>query len=114
MVDARTKDGGSRKFFGTKIEAQTYARQCRTKKSILARRLSPTGSSLDTAGAFIGQLILLLNICEFMKSPSPLTKQWNSSSTRKAAGHSDRYYRDLRLRLGRFASAPTSDPATQE
>ena len=33
MVDARTKDGGSRKFFGTKVEAQTYAQQCRIQKN---------------------------------------------------------------------------------
>src|SRR4029077_9559281 len=33
MVDARTKNGRSRKFFGTKIEAQTYAQQCRTQKT---------------------------------------------------------------------------------
>ena len=33
MVDARTKDGGSRKFFGTKVEAQTYAQQCRTQRT---------------------------------------------------------------------------------
>ena len=35
MVDARTKDGGSRKFFGTKVEAQTYAQQGRIQKNNL-------------------------------------------------------------------------------
>ena len=32
MVDSRTKDGGSRRFFGTKTEAQTFAQQCRVAR----------------------------------------------------------------------------------
>jgi len=50
------------------------------KKSILARPLSLTGSSLDTAEAFIGQLILLLLVCERRRNPLVSVMQLNSSS----------------------------------
>src|SRR5688572_24414409 len=32
-VDARTRTGGSRRFFTTKGEAETFAAQCRTKRN---------------------------------------------------------------------------------
>jgi len=104
MVDARTKDGGSRKFFGTKVEAQTYAQQCRTQKinsgtaSFANRELARYGWSIHRAIDFA---LAHLRAQEKSVGVSDAIEQLINS--RKAAGRSDRYCRDLRLRLSRFA-----------
>ncbi len=104
MVDARTKDGGSRKFFGTKTEAQTYAQQCRTQRtndgtaSFGNRHLARYGWSIQRAIDFA---LAHLRTQEESVAVSDAIEQLINS--RKAAGRSDRYCRDLRLRLGRFA-----------
>src|SRR5262245_23259332 len=105
MVDARTKDGGSRNFFGTKGEAQTYAQQCRTQKansgadSFANRELARYGWSIHRAIDFA-----LNHLRAQEKSIAVYDAIKQLIDSRKAAGGSDRYCRDLRLRLGRFAN----------
>ncbi len=104
MVDARTKDGGSRKFFGTKIEAQTYAQQCRIQKnnsggaSFANRELARYGWSIHRAIDFALDYLRAQE-----KSITVAEAMEQLIDSRKAAGRSDRYCRDLRLRLSRFA-----------
>jgi integrase len=104
MVDARTKDGGSRKFFGTKVEAQTYAQQCRIQKnnsgtaSFANQELARYGWSIHRAVDFA-----LAHLRAQEKSIAVTEAMEQLIVSRKAAGRSDRYCRDLRLRLSRFA-----------
>jgi len=103
-VDARTKDGGSRKFFSTKVEAQTYAQQCRTQKtnagtaSFGNRDLARYGWSIQRAIDFA-----IAHLRAQEKSIDVSDAMEELIASRKATGRSDRYCRDLRLRLGRFA-----------
>jgi integrase len=104
MVDARTKDGGSRKFFGTKVEAQTYAQQCRIQKnnsgsaSFANQELAGYGWSIHRAIDFA-----LDHLRAQEKSITVTEAMEQLIDSRKAAGRSGRYCRDLRLRLSRFA-----------
>lgn len=105
MVDSRTKNGGSRKFFPTKIEAQTYAQQCRAQKanagtaSFGNRDLARYGWSIQRAIDFAVAHLLAQE-----KSIGVSDAMDELIASRKAAGRSDRYCRDLRLRLSRFAA----------
>ena len=104
MVDARTKNGGSRKFFGTKIEAQTYTQQCRTQKTN-AGTASFGNSELARYGWSIQRAIdfAIAHLRAQEKSIGVSDAMDELIASRKAAGRSDRYCRDLRLRLSRFA-----------
>jgi len=103
MVDSRTKDGGSRRFFGTKIEAQTFAQQCR-----VARENSGTSifgnADLARYGKTVGDAIAfyLAYLRQQEKSVSVSAAVAELIEMKRAAKKSARYCKDLGLRLGRF------------
>ena len=103
MVDARTKDGGSRRFFNTKIEAQTFAQQCRVIRdnsgaSVFGNEeLAHYGKTVHDAIAFY-----LAHLRQQAKSVSVETASAEIIELKRAAHKSERYVNDLRLRLGRF------------
>lgn len=106
QVDARTKDGGERRFFPTKPEAEGW------RQTQLIRRQNEGGSAFDDSrlakyGWSIAQAIRF--------ALDHLEKQATSVSipdaiaalveVKKAAKRSDRYCDDLKSRLGRLAAA---------
>jgi integrase len=103
-VDARTKDGGSRKFFATKTEAETFAQQCRIQRknsgttSFGNNELAEYGWSVHKAIDFA-----LAHLRAQKKSVGVAVAVDQLINSRKAAKRSARYCNDLRLRLGRFA-----------
>ncbi len=104
-VDARTKDGGSRRFFPTRGEAETFAQQCRIHKTNngtsafgnaeLARYGWTINRAVDFALAHLrGQecsVGIEAAVAELVAS-------------RRAAGRNEEYCRGMMLRLGRFGS----------
>jgi integrase len=102
-VDARTKEGGSRRFFTTKTEAQTFAQQCRIHRdehgtaafgnAELAQYGKTVRDAIDFYLAHLRQQERSIPIAEALAELVAM---------RKAAGKSQRYCRDLELRLGRF------------
>ena len=102
-VDARTKTGGSRRFFMTKLEAETFASQCRIQR--VNEGISAFGNAeLDRYGKTIQDAVQFY--------VAYLRQQENSVSVaigvsefiklKEAAHKSVRYVKDLGLRLGRF------------
>jgi integrase len=107
LVDSRTKGGGkegSRKFFETKREAETFAAQCRIK-----RGNEGTGAfgnaDLAKYGKTVQQAIdFYLDHLRAMEKSVTVEKAMEELiNARKAAGRSERYRRDLKNRLTRFA-----------
>lgn len=104
MVDARTKDGGSRKFFKIKAGAETFAQQCRVTRgnggtaAFGNAELAKYGKSVQQAIDFY-----LDHLRRQERSVSVLDAMEQLIRSRKSAGRSERYCRDLRLRLSRFA-----------
>lgn len=102
-VDSRTKEGGSRRFFTTKIEAQTFAQQCRIHRgehgtaafgnAELAQHGKTVRDAIDFYLAHLRQQERSIPVAEAVVELVAI---------RKAAGKSQRYCRDLELRLGRF------------
>ena len=117
LVDSRTKGGGkegSRKFFETKREAETFAAQCRIKRTNQGtaafgnEELARFGKSVQWAIDFA-----LDHLRAVQKSVSVADAMEELIGARKAAGRSARYCRDLRLRLSRFQSGfPSATIAT--
>jgi integrase len=105
-VDARTKEGGSRKFFKTKGEADTFAAQCRIMRGnqgIAAfgnAELAKFGKSVQWAIDFA-----LAHLRAMEKSIGVEAAMNELIAARKGAGRGERYCNDLRLRLTRFAAA---------
>jgi len=113
-VDARTKQGGSRKFFKTKGEAETYAAQCRITRTnqgtaaFANPELASFGKSVQWAIEFA-----LEHLRAVKRSVSVSDAMEELISAREATGRSARYCRDLRLRLSRFQAAfPSATIAT--
>jgi len=103
QVDARTKTGGSRKFFRTRSEAETFATQCRTTRG--NEGISAFGNvELAKYGKTVQHAIefYLAHLRAMEKSVSVADSMEELISARKSAGRSERYCRDLRLRLSRF------------
>src|SRR5207248_1340123 len=102
-VDARTKNGGSRKFFPTLGEAEAFAQQCRTQ-----RENSGTTSFGNAELAEFGKTVQ--NAIEFYvahlraqkKSISVEEATTRLVSSRRSAGRNERYCNELALRLARF------------
>ena len=114
LVDARTKEGGSRRFFPSRQLAETFAAQCRAQKQISGSsafanaELSAFGWTIQRAIDFA-----LGHLRAQAKSIGVLAAMELLIAGRKSAGRSERYCRDLRLRLSRFATAfPTATVAT--
>lgn len=104
MVDARTKDGGSRRFFATKIDAQTFAQQCRVTRENSG--VSAFGNAeLDRFGKTVHDAITfyLAHLRQQEKSVHVSAAISELIKLKRAARKSERYLNDLRLRLGRFA-----------
>lgn len=113
-VDARTKQGGSRKFFKTKIEAETFATQCRTTRGNEGTsafgnvELAKYGKSVQQAIDFY-----LEHLRAVEKSVSVSAAMEELISSKKSSGRSEQYCRDLRHRLSRFQKGfPAATVAT--
>ena len=102
-VDARTKTGGSRRFFVTKAEAETFAMQCRIQRGNEGTAafgnadLEHYGKTIQDAVQFYvahlrqqeNSVSVTIGVAEFIR-------------LKEAAHKSVRYVKDLGLRLGRF------------
>ena len=103
QVDARTKTGGERKAFGTRQEAETFADQCRTRRTnegVAAfgnEELARYGKSVQDAISFY------LEHLRTQEQTIPLdTAIAELVESRRAGGKSSEYCYGLKLRLGRF------------
>jgi len=103
LVDARTKEGGSRKFFAKKGYAETYAQQCRVQREghgtggFGNAELAEFGKTVHDATAFY------LAHLRQQKQSVPLGEAITELvELRRRSGKSPRYCHDLELRLGRF------------
>lgn len=103
QVDARTKDGGERKTFGTQREAETFAEQCRIRRgnegvgAMADVELASYGWTVRRAIAFA-----LEHLRRQERSIDTHAAIAELIAMREGAGKSARYCQDLRLRLGRF------------
>ncbi len=103
-VDARTKHGGTRKFFPTRTEAETFAQQCRAQKQSSGTsafgnaELAKFGKTVQHAIEFY--LEHLRAQADSISVEQAITELL---SARKAAGRDEQYCRDMGLRLNRFA-----------
>lgn len=103
MVDARTKDGGSRKFFETLAEAETYQQQCRIQRENSGTsafgnvELAKYGKTIHDAVAFY-----LKHLAAQEKTMAVRAAVDELIDIKNKAGMAARYCADLRSRLGRF------------
>ena len=118
LVDTRTKDGGERKSFATKTDAETYALQQRIKRSnegAMAFAMDPT-DRIDAEGALalvkpLGKT--LREAAEFFVKHQQVVKETRTVKklveelikNKTLDGVSPRYIKDLRTRLTIFAKA---------
>jgi integrase len=106
LVDARTKNGGRRKHFSSRDEADRYASQCRLQREEYGTRvvrnveLEAYGWTVQDAIAFALQY--LKKQSESILIPKAIDEMVN---LRESCGRSKRYQQDLRARLGRFEAA---------
>ncbi len=102
-VDARTKQGGSRKFFKTKTEAETFAAQCRTTRgnqgvSAFGNvELGKYGKTVQWAVEFA-----LEHLRAMERSVGVADAMEALIGARRAAGRTETYCYELRRRLSRF------------
>lgn len=116
-VDARTKGKGaegSRKFFETKREAETFAAQCRIKRTNQGTAafgnadLAKFGWTVQRAIDFA-----LAHLRAMEKSVSVADAVAELVTARKAAGRNEEYYKGLNHRLTKFQEAfPSETVAT--
>jgi len=108
LVDSRTKGGGkegSRKFFETKREAETFAAQCRTERnnqgtSIFGNAdLAKYGWTIQRAVEFA-----LEHLRAVEKSKGVLDAMAELIASKEKKGRSTQYCKDLKNRLTRFAA----------
>ena len=103
QVDARTKTGGSRKFFKTRAAAETYAAQCRITRNNQGTaafgntELAKYGKSIQQAIDFY-----LVHLRAMEKSVSVSDAMEALIGARRSAGRTETYCYDLRRRLSRF------------
>jgi integrase len=113
-VDARTKQGGSRKFFKTKAEAETFAGQCRITRS--NQGVSAFGNvDLAKHGKTVLQAIdfYLAHLHAMEKSVAVADAIKELVAARRAAGRKEEYCWGLNHRLTKFREAfPTATVAT--
>jgi integrase len=104
MVDARTKDGGSRRFFPTKTDAEVFASQCRIRRNNEGTAafgnedLARYGKTVQDAISFY-----LAHLRQQEKSLPLSDAIAELVALKRGAGKSVRYTHDLGLRLGRLA-----------
>ena len=103
LVDARTKAGGSRKFFPKKGHAETYAQQCRVQ-----REGHGTGGFANAEIAEFGKTVhdaisFYLAHLRQQKRSVPLAEAITELvELRRRDGKPPRYCHDVELRLGLF------------
>jgi len=106
LVDARIDGTGERRFFQTKAEAEGFAHQCRIRRrnegqsALVDDELASYGWTIKKAVDFA--LDHLRQASKGTPLPDAIAALVN---TKRAAGKSDRYQRDIAARLGRLASA---------
>lgn len=118
IVDTRTKDGGERKSFATKIKAETYALQQRIKRhneGAMAFSMEPTDRiDAEKALALVKPLgKTLREAAEFFVKHQQVVKESRTLlklvgeliENKTRDGASARYIKDLRTRLTIFAKA---------
>jgi len=104
-VDARTKEGGSRRFFPAKREAEAFAAQCRVVKENSGSsafgnaELARFGKTVQDAINFY-----LAHLKQQERSISVPSAIAELVALKRAGGKSKRYTHDLELRLGRFSA----------
>jgi integrase len=105
MADARTKDGGQRRFFATRVEAETWADQQRV------RRQNEGSAAFDDAelrkhGWTIADAIrFAVKHLRTQKESVPVEQAVRELiETKAASGRSARYCDDLRLRLAKLTA----------
>src|SRR3989442_1172697 len=91
MVDARTKEGGQRKFFKTKTEATTFADICRSKRENEGRAAFEN-SELKSFGKTVQQAIdfYLAHLRAQQKSVTVKDAMEELILARRASGRSER------------------------
>ncbi|MDR3403940.1 MAG: hypothetical protein P4L99_15695 [Chthoniobacter sp.] len=100
-VDGRTKEGGSRRFFDTKAEAETYAQQCRVQKE--NNGISAFGNvELAAFGKTVHDAIAFYLGYLRRQQRSVPVKDAIAAFLDRMSGRSARYTSDLRTRLGHF------------
>lgn len=103
MVDARTTNGGERRTFQTRDDAETFATQCRTRREGEGSAafgnddLARYGKTVSDAIAFY-----LAHLRRMEKSVPFANALKELVDLRNKSGQSKRYCHDLELRLGRF------------
>lgn len=103
-VDARTKDGGSRRFFESKVDARTFAQQCRAQRDSNGTsafgnvELASFGKSMQQAVEFY-----VAHLRQQAKSVPIEQAIQELLAARRSAGRSESYCRDMQWRLNRFA-----------
>ena len=104
-VDARTKDGGQRRFFDNKDEATGWADKQRIRRQNEGDR-SFDDSELAQFGLSVADAIkFTLDHYRRQAASVPLESAMNELiAAKKGAGRSQRYCNDLRLRLGRLCA----------
>lgn len=102
-VDARTKEGGSRKFFPTKGEADTFAQQCRAERNnngivgFGSAELAQYGKTVHDAVAFYLAHLRQLASSRLVKDIVP-----DFLAEKKADNISKRHLKGMRIELKRF------------
>lgn len=106
LVDTRTKEGGSRKFFEDRACADAFARESRRQREEEGTGIFQN-AELRKYGWTVRDAIYfaLKHLRKEEKSISITLAIGELITVRASAGRSDRYQRDLRLRLDRFAEA---------
>ena len=106
MVDARMKDGGVRRFFAKKAEAEGWASSQRIKRSNEGNRAF-NDRELSAYGLTVADAIkFTLDHYRKHMASVPIEAAKNGLIEAKlGAGRSERYCNDLRLRLGRLCAA---------
>ena len=111
QVDARTKNGGERRFFETKAEATGFAAAC------LIKRTNQGSSAFDDSELAVYGLSVAdavkFTIDHYRRkaASAPLDSAVEALiEAKRGAGRSERYCSDLRSRLGKLCAAFESRP----
>jgi hypothetical protein len=119
MADARIRGKGERRFFSTRREADGWAQQQRVKRQNEGGRAFHDGELSDFGWSVQDAVRFALDHLRRLASSVPLGQAISQFiETKQTTGRSERYCRDLRLRLGRlhraFPNAKIARITTQE
>lgn len=106
LVDARTREGGSRKFFATRELADGYARECRQRRREDGVKIFGSIDLAEFGWTVQDAIRFALRHLRQQKNSALIQSAMDEMiSLRANSGRSHRYRLDLRVRLGRFAEA---------